>query len=212
VNVDTTGVVVRDAVGDAGLHEARDRFGGFDLPAALVGMLTALALTTILAGLITAAIGAIGYQIGLDEAAASVEDAATETTVAGLVGGIAVLFLAFLVGGWAAARIARYDGPTNGVMTGVWTLVLGAVLSALGAIAGAEYDVLARVDLPQWFSRDALTVGAIVTGLVAVATMLVAGAIGGRWGERFHRRADALIAHTRTGGIEREAGDRLVRR
>ena len=100
----------------------------------------------------------------------------------------------------------------NGAMTGVWTQVLGAALSALGAIAGAEYDVLASVDLPQWFSRDALTVGAIVTGLVAVATMLVAGAIGGRWGERFHRRADALIAHTRTGGIERDAGDRLVRR
>lgn len=101
-----------------------------------------------------------------------------------------------------AGRIARYDGPLNGAMTGVWTLILAAILAGLGAWLGSEYNVFRNVELPQWFSRDALTAGAIVSGVVAVAGMLLAGALGGAWGERFHRRADATIATTRPGGVE----------
>ena len=40
---------------------ARDRFGGIDLPASLVGMLTAIAVLILLGGIVGAAIGAIGY-------------------------------------------------------------------------------------------------------------------------------------------------------
>ena len=175
---------------DVGVREARDRFGGIDVPAALVGMLAALALTAVLAGLVGAAIGAVGYQRGL-------EDSVEELSVASLVGGIAVLFVAFVIGGWAAARIARYDGPRNGLMTGVWTLLLAAILAALGALLGDKYNVLAEVDLPNWFSRDALATGAIISGLIAIATMLLAGLLGGAWGERYHRRADEAIAAMR---------------
>ena len=182
---------------DPGIRTAHDRFGGFDLPASLVGMLTALAFTVLLAGLIGAAIGAVGYQVGLD-------GNEEEISTAGLVGGAVTLFLAYVVGGWAAGRIARYDGPRNGLMAGVWTILLAAVLSALAAWLGDKYDVLGRVDLPQWFSRDALTAGAIVSGAVAILAMLIGGALGGWWGERFHRRADATIAATRRGGIERQ--------
>ena len=182
---------------DAGVRVARERFGGIDIPATLVGMLTALALTALLGGLVGAAIGAIGYQRGLD-------DAADDVSIAGLAGGIAVLFLAFLVGGWAAARIARYDGLRNGLMTGVWTLLLGAIVSALAAWAGSEYDVFRNVDMPQWFSRDALTAGAIVSGVLAIAAMLLGGLLGGIWGERYHRRADETIAAAREGALRRE--------
>jgi len=187
---------------DVGVATARERFGGIDLPATLVGMLTALAMLVLLGGIVAAALGAIGYQKGLDtdDVTASSVD---EISLAGLIGGVALLFLAYLVGGWAAARIARYDGPRNGLMTGIWTLLLAAVLSGLGAWLGAEYDVLRNVDLPQWFSRDAVTAGAIVSGVVAILAMLLGGLLGGAWGERYHRRADAQIAWTRPGGIER---------
>jgi hypothetical protein len=195
VEVGGDGVRVREARRDVGVAEARRRFGGIDVPASLVGMLTALAFLILFAGLVGAAIGAIGYQTGL-----SGED--EELSLASLVGGLIALFLAYLLGGWTAGRIARYDGPLNGAMTGVWTLVLAAILAGLGAWVGSEYDVLRNVDLPQWFSRDALTAGAIVSGVVAVAAMLIGGALGGAWGERFHRRADATIAATRPGGIE----------
>ena len=43
--------------------------------------------------------------------------------------------------------------------------------------------------------------GGIVSALVAAATMLLGGFLGGKWGERFHRRADAAIVGMRSGGI-----------
>lgn len=196
----TANVSVRETQRHPAMREARARFGGVDLPATIVGMLTALAVLLLLGGLITAAVGAVGYQTGLDEGAG-----AQEVTIGGLVGGVVVLFLSFVVGGWAAARIARYDGLKNGVMTGVWALLLVAILSGLGAWLGAEYNVLRNAELPSWFSRDAATIGAIASGLIAVVAMLVGGLLGGVWGERYHRRADAVIAGTRAGGILRDA-------
>jgi hypothetical protein len=196
---------VRDVVrGDPGVRDARDRFGGLDVPATLVGMLTALALIVLVGGLAGAAVGAVGYQT-------SVEGASEEVSIGALAGGIVVIFAAFLVGGWAAGRIARYDGVVNGAMTGVWALLLAAALAVLGAWLGSEYNVFANVDLPSWFSRDALTAGAIASGAVTIAAMLVGGALGGRAGERFHRRADATIARRRPGGVGRADGVREAR-
>ena len=187
---------VRAGRADVGVRAARERFGGIDVPATLVGMLTALATLVLLGGLIGAAIGAVGYQTGLD-------DEAEELSLAGLIGGLVTIFLAYLIGGWAAGRIARYDGLRNGLMTGVWTIVLAAILSALAAWLGSEYDVLRNVELPQWFSQDALTTGGIISALVAIAAMLLGGLLGGMWGERYHRRADQAIVATRPGGIAR---------
>jgi hypothetical protein len=180
----------RRARSDVGIRAARDRFGGIDVPATLVGMLTALAMLVLLGGLIGAAIGVIGYQKGL-------EDAAEDLSLASLIGGLVALLIAFLIGGWAAGRIARYDGPRNGLMTAVWAVVLAAILSGLAAWLGDEYDVLRNVDLPQWFSTEALTTAGIISAVVAIATMLLGGMLGGAWGERYHRRADSTIAATR---------------
>ena len=191
--VRTEEVATTDARRDPGVREARNVFGGLDIPATLVGMLTALALLVLLGGLIGAAIGAIGYQTGLDTA--------DDLSIASLIGGLIALFIAFVIGGWAAARIARYDGPRNGLMTAVWAVVLAAILSALAAWLGDKYDVLRNVDLPQWFSTEALTVGGIISAAVAIATMLVGGFLGGLWGERYHRRADEAIVATRPGGM-----------
>jgi MFS family permease len=170
----------------AGIAAARERFGGIDIPATLVGMLTALSTTLILAGLVGAAVGAVGYQTGL-------ESDAQDLSTASLIGGVAVLFVAYLIGGWAAGRIARYDGARNGFATGIWTLILAAIVSGLAAWLGSEYDVLRNVDLPQWFSTDAFTMTAIASGIAAVIAMFVGGTIGGHMGERYHRRADRTI-------------------
>ena len=193
------GVRVRDvsaaeARRDPAVHAARERFGGLDWPATLVGTLTAIAVLVLLGGLIGAAIGLVGYQTGL-------KDATDDISIASLIGGLITLFIAFLIGGWAAGRMARYDGARNGLMTAVWAIVLAAALSALAAIFGGEYDVFRNVELPQFFSRDALTLGAIVSAIVAAAVMLLAGLLGGKWGERYHRRADATIVGTREGGV-----------
>ena len=157
----------------AGIAAAHDRFGGIDIPASIVGMLTALSTTLILAGLVGAAVGAVGYQTGL-------EQDAQDLSIWSMIGG-------------AAGRIARYDGARNGFATGVWTLVFAGILAALGAWIGSEYDVFRNVDLPQWFSSDALTTAAILSGVAAILAMFVGGILGGMWGEYYHRRADRTI-------------------
>ena len=170
----------------AGIAVAHERFGGIDIPASIVGMLTALSTTIILAGLVGAALGAVDYQTGLEGDA---KDIATWS----MVGGVAVLFVAYVIGGWAAGRMARYDGARNGFATGIWTLVLGGILAGLGAWIGSEYDVFRNVDLPQWFSTDAFTTRAIISGVAAILAMFLGGILGGMWGERYHRRADRAI-------------------
>jgi hypothetical protein len=121
---------------------------------------------------------------------------------------VAVLFVAYLIGGWAAGRIARYDGARNGFATGIWTLILAAIVSGLAAWLGSEYDVLGNVDLPQWFSTDAFTTTAIISGVAAIVAMFVGGTIGGHMGERYHRRADRTILAAPTARTERVAADR----
>jgi hypothetical protein len=167
-------------------------------------MLAALALLVLLGGLIGAAIGAVGYQTGL-------KGDATTLSAAGLAGGIATLFAAYFVGGWTAARIARYDGVRNGLMTGVWTIILGVLLALAGTAISTEYDLFDEVpNLPNWFSRDALTAGAIASAAVAMLAMFLGGALGGRIGGRYHQQVDRLIAETRAGGITTPAS-RLMR-
>jgi hypothetical protein len=193
VRVEGKGVRVRETAGDVGVEHARRRFGGLDLPASLAGMLCALGMAVLLAGLATGA-GSVGYQRGLRGDRDTV-------SFGGFIAGLVILLVAFLVGGWVAGRMARYDGARNGLMAAVWFLLLAAVVAVLGAWAGDKYDFFADVNLPQWFTRNARTAGAIASGIAAVAVMLLAGMAGGKLGARYHRRADDLIARTRPGGI-----------
>ena len=193
---DAQGVKARRVGRDVGVVEARRRFGGIDVPATLGGTAAAIGTAVLVAGLLAGA-GTVGYQRGL----AGTED----LSIGGLVAGLATLLVAFLVGGWVAGRMARYDGGRNGVLTAVWFLLLAALMSGLGAWLGREYDVFPSLRLPQWFSADARTGAAVVTGLVALAVMLLAGWLGGHLGSRYHRKADALISTTREGGLARPA-------
>lgn len=184
--------------GEAGVERAHDRFGGFDVPAQLTGMLVAIALVLLLGGIAGAVIGSIAYQTGL-------QGNLSDISIGALVSGLVVLFVSFLIGGWAAGRIARYDGGRNGLMTAVWFLILTAILAGLGIWFGSEYNVVGRVDLPNWFAawfsdRD-VTVAAALSGIGAVVAALLGGFLGGLWGARYHRRADATIADTRAGAV-----------
>ncbi len=105
----------------------------------------------------------------------------------------------------ARSRFGGVDIPAT--LAGTLAALGAAVL--LGASAGAEYDVFRNVNLPQWFDADALTGAALATGLLALAVMFGAGWVGGRLGERYHRRADSVVAHNRPGGVG--APRRIVR-
>ena len=198
------GIEVHAVGHDRGLTEARRRFGGVDLPAALAGLLAAIGSLVLLGG-IAGAIGRVGYEYGLDGAREE------DLTVGGFAAGVVVLLVSFLVGGWVAGRMARYDGGRNGLVTALLFLVLAAGLAALGTWAGNEYDVFDDVNLPQWFRSGEYTGQAIASAAVAIAVALLAAWFGGRAGERYHRRADETIVATRDGGIADVRGTAAVR-
>jgi len=179
IRIDDEGRAVR-------VVETRQRFGGFDAGASIAGALTALGVTVLLGGLL-GGIGTVGYQLDL-------ERGTDELSAAGLIGGLVTLVVAFLIGGWVAGRIARYDGGRNGLMTAVWFIFAAAVLAVLGGWLGDRYDVFADLEVPQWFSDNATTATAIISGLIAALVMLAAGFIGGTIGSRYHARADAYLA------------------
>ena len=170
----------------SGVAAARDRFGGLDIPAGLVGALTALASVGILTTLVGAVIGTIGSPDNLTRDA-------QELPTWSLAAGVGVLFVAYLIGGWVAGRMARYDGARNGFTTGIWTLLFVAAFAGLGAWIGAEYNGLFHLTRPDWWSWDALTWEALIAIGAGVLAVFVGGTIGGLWGERYHRRADRTV-------------------
>jgi len=187
---DVASDVTSDVTSDVGLGAARRRFGGFDLPAALAGMLAALGTTVLLAGIAGAA-GSVGYERGAN---------AEELSTGGLITGLVILLAAFFVGGWVAGRMARYDGVLNGMSTAVLFVLLAGGISAAGAWLDDRYDFFEDVNLPQWFSGagEETAIGSAVLGIVV---MLLAAALGGAVGARYHRRADAVIVGTREGDL-----------
>jgi hypothetical protein len=166
--------------------DVRQRFGGIDIGASIAGALAALGVTVLLGG-IAGSIGTVGYQLDAERG--------TDTlSIGGLAAGLVILVAAFLIGGWVAGRIARYDGGKNGLLTAVWFIALAAVVAGAGAWLGDKYDVFGDLRVPQWFSSNATTTAAIITGVIAAAVMLAAGFFGGTIGARYHERADEYLA------------------
>ncbi|MDP8957928.1 MAG: TIGR04086 family membrane protein [Actinomycetota bacterium] len=175
---------------EAGVRAARERFGGLDVPASLLGMLVAVAMTILLGGLLAAVLGTIAFQIGI-------EATQEEITIGGLVAGLVTLFIAFVVGGYAAGRMARYNGALNGVMTAVWMLLLMAIFAVLGFWIGSQYNVFLAVNLPTWLTTSTVETDntqAALSGVGAILLTLLGGLVGGILGERYHRAADVTIA------------------
>ncbi|WKN48130.1 hypothetical protein [Nocardioides sp. Arc9.136] len=158
-----------------------------DVLATLAGALAALGTLVLLSALV-GTIGTIGFQRGVD---------GSDLSIGGLVAGLVVLFLACLVGGWVAARVARARGPLHGLLAALWLVVLAALLAGLAALAGDDADVRERVGLPDWFSSDALGTAAIVTGVLALLCMLLGGWLGGRLGESHRHSSEVEVVRTR---------------
>jgi hypothetical protein len=176
---------------ETGLSDIRHRFGRGDIVASLLGMLTALGTLALVAAVL-AALTTIELQTNL----INEEGALDEIEVAGTVAAVVVVFVAFLLGGIAAGRIARYDGGMNGIGAALWFLLLVAVFAALGAWVGEEYNAFAGAGLPNWMAQidvEDVTTAAIVMSIVFVVTMFAGAYLGGRIGESYHRRVDAAI-------------------
>lgn len=174
-----------------------DRYGKSDFLASVMGMFTGLGVLVFLSALIAAGAGGIDYQLNIINPEGSLDEA----SILGLIVAGIVVFASFVAGGFAAGRMARYNGGLNGLGAGLWMILLVAVFAALGAWVGAEYNPLSGADLPNWFAQldvDELTVMAIVASTVLVVATLAGGYLGGRIGEMYHTKVDAaLVAATR---------------
>jgi hypothetical protein len=155
-------------------------------------MFAGLGVLVFLGALLAAGAGGIEYQLNM----LTEEGTLDEASIVGLIVAALVVFASFLVGGFAAGRMARYNGGINGLGAGLWLILLVAIFAALGAWVGTEYNAFNRVDLPNWFAQvdvDELTAMAVVAAGVLVIATLAGGYLGGRIGETYHRRVDAAL-------------------
>lgn len=178
--------------GSENLSSVYERYGKADFLASLVGMFAGLGTLVFLSALIAAGAGGIDYQLNI----INDEGVLNEASAIGLTMAAVVVFVSFIVGGFAAGRMARYNGGMNGLGSGLWLILLVAIFAALGAWVGTEYNAFNQVDLPNWFAQidvDDLTAFAVVASAVLVLATLAGGYIGGRLGETYHTKVDAAV-------------------
>jgi len=185
---DRAGVVARQ----------RERFGGVKAGSAFFGWLTATGMSVLLIALLTAAGVAFGVAtdttVSVDQAVQESEQGTGTAQTVGLVGAITllvVLFVAYYCGGYVAGRMARFNGAKQGLTVWLWGVLMALIIAALAAIAGAQYDVFAQLNLPRLPVNEGqvTAVGAIAIGAAILAALLGA-VLGGLAGMRFHRKVD----------------------
>ena len=175
----------------AGEQRRKDAYGGLNIGASFFGWLVAVALTILLAGILSAIATGIGDASDLDITTSELRSSAGTV---GLVTGIVllvVLMIGYYAGGYVAGRMSRFDGVKQGI--GVWVigLLVTVVVAVITAIAGSEYDVFRYIpSIP--IPTDTLTSsGLIALGAVLLGTLLAA-IIGGKVGQRYHTKVDRI--------------------
>jgi len=167
------------------LERQRDEYGGFSWGADFFGWLSAVGVATLLLALVAATGAAIG-----------ITSSADATSTVGIVGGILmllVLMLAYYCGGYVAGRMARFNGPRQGIAVWLIGLAVTIVLAVAGAILGAQYNVLSDLQLPRIpVGEGTLTSGGLIALAAVLVGTLLAAIAGGKAGTHFHRKVDRV--------------------
>jgi hypothetical protein len=169
---------------------AHARFGGIKWGAAFFGWLSANGLNVILLALATAA----GAAVGLTETTTA--EARSNAETIGIVGGIVllvILAIGYYAGGYVAGRMARFNGPRQGL--GVWLmgLLVTVLLALAGVLLGAEYNLLGQLNLPRIpIDEGTVTTGGLIALAAVVAATLLAAIAGGKAGTHYHRKIDQV--------------------
>jgi hypothetical protein len=166
----------------------REEFGGINWGAAFFGWLVAIGVGALLVGLLAAAGTAVGLTT-LSETDATTN--AEDIGIGGAIALIAALAIAYYFGGYVAGRMSRFDGARQGF--GAWAigLIVTIVLAVAAVVLGEEYNVLEQLNLPALPVGDSelLGGGAIALAAIILGTLLAA-VVGGKAGERYHRKVD----------------------
>ncbi len=172
---------------------AYERFGGINLGAGVFGWLVTVAVTVLLTSIIGAVVAGLDDTTDItwpdaDRAAGTIGAAAGITLMV-------VLAIAYFTGGYVAGRMSRFDGAKQGF--GAWLVgfLVTVVALIVGAIAGEQYNVFDRSDLPRIpLPSDEVSVTGLVVALALLALTLLSSMLGGKIGTRYHLRVDR--AHT----------------
>jgi hypothetical protein len=182
------------AAGPATAAEARaiqrERWGGSDGPAIFFGWLSALGLAALLLAIVAAAGTSLGFANNVTK-----QDATNNAGTIGIVGAailVIILLLAYYCGGYVAGRMARFDGGRQGFRVWLLGLIVTIAAAVAGWIGGEKYNVFHQLNLPRIPVKEgAITTGAIITLAVVLIGTLLAAMVGGKAGDRYHRRVDA---------------------
>ena len=176
------------------IHQERerlliDRYGGFSWGADFLGFAVAVFFTVVLFGIVGAIIGTVGYQMGAPvPKAGHIGGTTVNLGLAGLAGGLIAIFLAYLIGGYAAGRMARFNGALNGLGVVIWTIIIALLLGVLGAALGSSFNVGSQLNLH--ISATNVTIAGIISLAVALVVMSLAAILGGMLGAGYHRAID----------------------
>lgn len=167
-------------------------FGSFSFTSVLAGVLVAYGAFSILAGLAAWLVAAVGDDTDLTG------DWERLGTTGGLIVA-ALLFLAYLFGGYVAGRMARRRGLVHGLGVLVLGVVIVGVVAAL-VRSSADTDAMAAnlrsLGIPTTADEygQAGTVAGIASLLAIVAGSMLGGILGERWhGRLLTRAADPTV-------------------
>lgn len=167
---------------------AREKFGGINWGASLLGWLLAVTV----AGLLAGAAGGIAAALG------TTPDLTRPGSGTGLVAAavlLVLLLVGYYTGGYVAGRMSRFDGGLQGL--GLWLLgvfVMVAV-AGLGVVLDREHDLGSRVNLTAVADAGEQVGWQVLVGigLLVLAGTLLAAVLGGSVGRRYHQRVDRLV-------------------
>jgi hypothetical protein len=177
---------------DADLTDGHDRrhekFGGISWASTFFGWLSAAGLTALLAGLL----GATGAALALNNVGDKAIGSKAETIgIAGGIGLLVILAVAYFCGGYVAGRMARFDGARQGLGVWLWGLIAAVAVALLAVIGGSKYNLLDALNLPRIpVDSGSLTTAGLIALMGSLVITLLAGIAGGKAGERFHRKVD----------------------
>ncbi len=170
---------------DSVRRREREAFGGVKFGATFLGWLTAVGAVLLLASLVTAAVTGLG----IDDQVSSQN--LRDVGIGAAIVLLAILSVAYFLGGYVAGRMSRFSGLRQGVAVWLWGLLIAVALAVVGLIADEQTNITNRVSLPPIpiDSNDVTTAGLIGLAVVLGVTLLAAMA-GGMAGMRFHRKVD----------------------
>lgn len=161
----------------------RDEPRRFSLGATFLGWAVASFFTLVFLALLG---GILGGTLLAGNGAGLTSGNINQIGLTAIIGTLLSLFLAYLIGGYAAGRISMWDGAKHGMATVMWTVLFGILLFVLGATVGSQFAYLLPI-IP--LDAATITTGSIILLVLSLVAMLAGGALGGRLGERRDRYA-----------------------